>query len=96
MGKKKHVLSLTKKHYLLAKFSKPLRGMQEKLRGGLSRLGHLVKIDWLVADVTAVTSLDSAERAIVGVIVAGRVFGKFRSFLWSGSHFLIWAHTLEA
>ena len=51
--------------------------------------GHLVKIEWLVADVTAVGSLDRAERAIVGVIVAGRVFGQIRSFLWLGRHFVV-------
>ena len=43
-----------------------------------------MKIEWLIADVTAVGSLDRAEHAIVDVIVAGRVFGQFRSFLWSG------------
>ena len=36
---------------------------------------HLVKIEWLVDHVTAVGSLDRAERAILGVIVAGRFFG---------------------
>ena len=54
-----------------------------------------MKIEWLVADVTAVGSLDRAERAILGVIVAGRVFGQFRSFLWSGSHFVVWEPPLE-
>ena len=34
--------------------------------------GHLVKIEWLVADVTAVGSPDRAERAILGVILVGR------------------------
>ena len=52
--------------------------------------GHLVKIEWLVANVTAVGSLDRAERAILGVIVAGRVFGQFRSYLWLGSHPVVW------
>ena len=33
-----------------------------------------MKIEWLVADVTAVGCLFRAERAIVGVIVVGRVF----------------------
>ena len=51
--------------------------------------GHLVKIEWLVADVTAVGSLDRAECAILGVIVAGRVFGQSRSFLWSGGRFVL-------
>ena len=35
-----------------------------------------MKKEWLVADVTAVGSLDRAERAISGGIVAGCVFGK--------------------
>ena len=30
--------------------------------------GHIVKIEWLVAEVTAVGSIDNAERAIFGVI----------------------------
>ena len=33
-----------------------------------------MKTEWLVADVTAVGSIDRAERAILGVFVAGRVF----------------------
>ena len=51
--------------------------------------GHLVKIERLVADVKAVEPLDRAERAILGVIVAGGVFVHSRSFSWSGSHFLV-------
>ena len=51
--------------------------------------GHLVKIEGLIADVTAVGSLDRAERTILGMIVAGRVFGQSRSYLWSGSHFVV-------
>ena len=51
--------------------------------------GYLVKIECLVADVTAVGSHDRAKRAILGVFVAGRVFGQSRSFLWSGSHFVM-------
>ena len=31
-----------------------------------------MKTEWLVADVTAVRSPDRAERAILGVILAGR------------------------
>ena len=56
--------------------------------------GHLVKIKWFVTDVTAVGSPDRAERAILGVILAGRVFGQSRSFCcrratsWQ-SHFLL-------
>ena len=44
-----------------------------------------MKIEWLVANVTAVESLVRAECAILGLIVAGRVFGQFRSFLWLGA-----------
>ena len=47
-----------------------------------------MKIEWLVADVTAIGSLDRAERAILGLIVARRVFGQSRSYLWSLSHFV--------
>ena len=42
--------------------------------------GHLVKIECSVADVTAVGSLDRAERAFLGVIVAGRVLSQSRSY----------------
>ena len=48
-----------------------------------------MKIEWLVADVTAVGYLDRAERGMLEVIVAGCVFGKFRSYLWSLSHFVM-------
>ena len=41
-----------------------------------------MKIERLVADVTIDGSLDRAEHAILGVIVAGRVFGQSRSYLW--------------
>ena len=41
--------------------------------------GHVVKIEWLIAEVTAVGSLDRAERAILWLIVVRRVFGQFRS-----------------
>ena len=33
-----------------------------------------MKIEWMVTDVTAVRSPDRAERAILGVILAGRFF----------------------
>ena len=39
-----------------------------------------MKIEWLVANMTAVGSLDRAERTIFGLIVAGRVFCQSRSF----------------
>ena len=46
-----------------------------------------MKIESLVADVTAVGCLDRAERAILGLILVGRVFGQSKSFAWPGSHF---------
>ena len=54
-----------------------------------------MKIEWLVAYVIAVGSLDRAERAILGVILAGRVFDQFRSYLCSGSHSVVWEPPLE-
>ena len=55
--------------------------------------GHLVKIEWLVADVTVVGSLDRAKRAILGVILTGHVFGQSRTYLWSLSHFVMYVGT---
>ena len=48
-----------------------------------------MKINWLVADITAVGSPDRAERAILGVILTRGYFGQFRPYLWSGSHFVM-------
>ena len=48
-----------------------------------------MKKEWLVADVTVVGCLDRAERAIVGRVLAGHVFGQTRSFLWRGGHFAV-------
>ena len=48
-----------------------------------------MNIEVLVADVTAVGSLGRAKRAILGVIVAERIFGQSRSYLWSGSGFVV-------
>ena len=48
-----------------------------------------MKTEWLLADVTAVGSLDKVERAISGVFVAGRDFGQSRSFMWSGDNFVV-------
>ena len=39
-----------------------------------STQGHLMKIKWLVANVSAVGSPDSAERAILEVILGGHFF----------------------
>ena len=41
--------------------------------------GHIMKIERLVADVTDVGSPDKAEHAMLGVILAGRCLGQFRS-----------------
>ena len=49
----------------------------------------LMKIMWLVTNVTAVRSPDSAERAIVGVVLAWRFFGQFRPYVWAESHFVV-------
>ena len=54
-----------------------------------------MKTEWLVTDVIAVGSPGKAEHAILGVILAGRVFGQSRSFLWSGSHFMMYEPPLE-
>ena len=48
-----------------------------------------MKIEWFVADVTAAGSLDRAEHAVLGGVVAGLVFGQSRSCLWSESHFVV-------
>ena len=48
-----------------------------------------MKMEWLVANVIVVGSLDRAERAILGLIMAGPVFGQFRSYLWLGSQFVV-------
>ena len=48
-----------------------------------------MKIEWLVTDVTAVGSPDKVERANWGAILAGRCFGQFRPYLWSGSYFVM-------
>ena len=54
-----------------------------------------MKIEWSVTDVTAIGSSGRAEHAILGVILAGRVFGQFRACLWSLSHFVIYEGPLE-
>ena len=47
--------------------------------------GHLVKTEWLVDDVTAVGSIDRAERAILGLFVAGRVLANPGHFCGRGA-----------
>ena len=51
--------------------------------------GHLMEIEWLVIDVTAVFPPRRAGRAILGVILELRVFDQFGTHLWSGRHFVI-------
>ena len=48
-----------------------------------------MKLELLVANVTAVGPHDRAERAIIGVCFAGLVFGQSRSFLWPESLFVV-------
>ena len=54
-----------------------------------------MKIEWLVTNVAAVGPPGRAKRAILGVILAGRVFGQFRAYLWSLSHFVRYEPPLE-
>ena len=54
-----------------------------------------MKIEWLVADATAVGCLDRAKRAILGMIVAGLAFGRSGTYLWSESHFVVQEPPLE-
>ena len=42
-----------------------------------------MKIEWLVTNITATGSPGRAECAILGMILAGCVFGQFRPCLWS-------------
>ena len=46
-----------------------------------------MKIEWLVTDVIAMESSGRAENAILGLILAGCVFGQFRTYLWSLRYF---------
>ena len=48
-----------------------------------------MKIEWLVTDVTGVGSLERAEHAILGVMLAEQFFGQFRLYLLLGSHFVM-------
>ena len=52
-----------------------------------------MKIESLVANVTAVGCPARAEHGFFGVFLG--VFGQFRSLFWSGSHFAVWASPLE-
>ena len=57
--------------------------------------GHSMKVNWLVANITAVGFPNIAERAILGTFLAGRCFGQFRPYLWSGSHSVMQKPPLE-
>ena len=48
----------------------------------------LMQIEWLVANVTPVGSPARAEHGILGMILD--FFGQSSSFLWSGSHFVMY------
>ena len=54
-----------------------------------------MKLELFVNDVTAVGSSDRAERAILEVILAGHVFGQFRTYLLSEIHFVVLEPPLE-
>ena len=41
-----------------------------------------MQIEWFVVGILAFGSPDRAERAILGVILAGRCFGQLRLYLW--------------
>ena len=54
-----------------------------------------MKIEWFVANLTAVGSLDRAEHAILGVILVKLVFDQYSSYLRSESHFVMQEPPLE-
>ena len=54
-----------------------------------------MKMKLLVTDLTAIGSPGRAEGAVLGVILAGRVFGQFGTLLWSLSHFVMLEPSLE-
>ena len=51
--------------------------------------GNSMKIERLVNDITAIGSPGRAGGAIYGLILAGRVFGRFRIYLWSLNNFVM-------
>ena len=52
-----------------------------------------MKIESLIAKITAIGSPVGAESAVILVILAS--YGKFGPLLWPESHFVIWRHLLE-
>ena len=69
--------------------AEPLCGVGTPLSTNDFTQTPLMKREWLVTDVTAIGSPGREERTIFGVILAGRVFGQFRTYLWSLSHFVM-------
>ena len=65
-------------------------GTPSCLRPNNFNQGRLMKIEWLVVNVTAVGSPDAANQAILGIIWAGRFFAiKCRPYLWTASYFVM-------
>ena len=54
-----------------------------------------MKIEWLVADVTGVGSLDRAERAILRLILGGHFFADLGHFCGQAAPFLVKNPPLE-
>ena len=50
--------------------------------------GRLMKMKLLVTNATAIGPPGKAERAVLGVILAGRVFCQLGTHLWSLMHFV--------
>ena len=49
------------------------------LTSNKSTQGHIMKIEWLVADVTAVCPPDRTECAMLGVILTGALFWQIQA-----------------
>ena len=47
-----------------------------------------MKIEWLVANIIVIGPPDRTERGILEMIL--EFFVQFRTFLWSGSHFVMY------
>ena len=75
--------------------SATLRGRNPVLSSNNFTEGHLMKLEWLVVNVTGIGPPGRAEHAILGMILVGRVFGQFRTCLWSLSQFVMLQPPLE-
>ena len=51
--------------------------------------GHLSKIEWLVADVTAVVHIPWQSKTCYFEYVVGCFFGQYRLYVWPGNHFVM-------